>query len=493
MRDLDSLSSERPVALLSGLSILLLTSTLLTGLGPTRARANNPYDLPRYEPIAVEEPAEPAKKAKKKKSKPSTAAPVQPASDKPADDKAAIEKAAAENANTDKPTKKAKAEKKPGALAEKKAPVIPAGPVHVVVSVKTQKASFFANGTLVATTAVSTGTKTHPTPMGVFSIIQKNKHHVSNLYGAKMPYMQRLTWSGTALHTGPLPGFPASHGCIRLTNDFAQTLWGATRIGARVIVTRDEAAPLEFAHARLFAPKKPAPSPIATEPTQRQTGTMLRTADATGAVVAAVQETAKPETIGGAVPDAPAKDPAPVDPARLPAVSAKLVSAKLKSANLTPSLREAERKAQPISVFISRKDSKLYVRQNMEPLFDSPVTIREPTIAFGTHVFTAMELKDGGSAMRWTVVSIPSGYSRTSEPAKANGGSKKKKNDKTVKTVTADEPVPAATAALDRIEIPQDAVDRIAELLTPGSSLVVSDNGISSETGKYTDFIILTR
>ena len=336
---------------------------------------------------------------------------------------------------------------------------------------------------------MSTGTKTHPTPMGVFSVIQKNKHHVSNLYGAKMPYMQRLTWSGTALHTGPLPGFPASHGCIRLTNDFAQTLWGATRIGARVIVTRDEAAPLEFAHARLFAPKKPAPSPIATEPAQRQTGAMLRTADATGTVVTAAQETAKPETVGSSAPDAPAKDPAPADPARLPAVSAKL-----KSANLTPTLREAERKAQPVSVFISRKDSKLYVRQNMEPLFDSPVTIREPALAFGTHVFTAMELKDGGSAMRWTVVSIPSGYSRASEPAaKAEGGSKKKKNEKTVKTVAADEPMPAAAATLDRIEIPQDVVDRIAELLTPGSSLVVSDNGISSETGKSTDFIILTR
>ena len=201
-----------------------------------------------------------------------------------------------------------------------------------------------------------------------------------------------------------------------------------------------------------------------------------------------------PETVGAAnQADAPAKIPAntsptetlPSDPARLPAVNAK----RGKSANLTPSLRDIERKISPVSVFISRKDSKLYVRQGMEPLFDSPVTIREPASAFGTHVFTAMELKDNGTAMRWTVVSIPSGYSRA-----AKADTNQKKNEKSVKTVAAvEEPVPTAATTLDRIEIPQDAVDRIAELLTPGSSLIVSDNGISSETGKYTDFIILTR
>ena len=134
-------------------------------------------------------------------------------------------------------------------------PAVPSGPLHVIVSVDEQRASLYANGTFVASTKVSTGTKSHPTPMGVFSVIQKNRHHVSNLYGAPMPYMQRLTWSGTAMHTGPLPGYPASHGCIRLTDDFAQMLWKATKIGARVIVTREDVKPVEFAHARLFVPR----------------------------------------------------------------------------------------------------------------------------------------------------------------------------------------------------------------------------------------------
>ena len=82
--------------------------------------------------------------------------------------------------------------------------------------------------------------------MGVFSVIQKDRHHVSNLYNASMPYMQRITWSGSALHEGPLPGYPASHGCVRLTTSFAQMLWKTTKMGARVIVTHPDVAPVEF-------------------------------------------------------------------------------------------------------------------------------------------------------------------------------------------------------------------------------------------------------
>ena len=86
--------------------------------------------------------------------------------------------------------------------------------------------------------------------MGVFTVIQKDRHHVSNLYDASMPYMQRITWSGSALHEGPLPGYPASHGCVRLTTSFAQLLWKTTKMGARVIVTHPDVAPIEFEHAR---------------------------------------------------------------------------------------------------------------------------------------------------------------------------------------------------------------------------------------------------
>ncbi|CAN0241035.1 unnamed protein product, partial [Phaeothamnion confervicola] len=262
---------------------------------------------------------------------------------------------------------------------EKKDPEIPAGQRLIVISVNAQRASFFANGLLVRQGPVSTGTKSHPTPMGVFSVLQKNKHHVSNLYGAAMPFMQRLTWSGTALHTGPLPGYPASHGCVRMTNDFAQMLWGQTRIGARVIVTREETAPFEIEHPRLFAPK-PA-SPLADQPAIRKAGELVKTASADGAMPDA---SARRETIGAGRQ----ADAATETPAAAPVLSAK----------------EIERRKSPVSVFVSRKEGRLYVRQGMEPVFDTPVTIREPAAVLGTHVFTAMELKNDGAAMRWTVV-----------------------------------------------------------------------------------------
>jgi lipoprotein-anchoring transpeptidase ErfK/SrfK len=92
--------------------------------------------------------------------------------------------------------------------------------------------------------------------MDVFSVIEKDRYHHSSIYnGAPMPYMQRITWSGVALHEGDLPGHPASHGCIRMSRDFAKKLWPVTKLGVRVIVARDELTPAEFAHAKLFVPR----------------------------------------------------------------------------------------------------------------------------------------------------------------------------------------------------------------------------------------------
>src|SRR5258708_7456712 len=179
-----------------------------------------------------------------------------------------------------------KAEAKAGRAADKPPP-LPAGPLHIIVSIDKQRATLFADGQPVASTAISSGTAGHPTPMGVFTVIQKDRHHVSNLYDASMPYMQRITWSGSALHQGPLPGYPASHGCVRLTESFAQLLWKTTKMGARIIVTRPDVAPLEFAHARLFAPNPkmvppppafaPAPAPfVADAPTERTSVAAVR-------------------------------------------------------------------------------------------------------------------------------------------------------------------------------------------------------------------------
>jgi hypothetical protein len=268
-----------------------------------------------------------------------------------------------------------------------------------------------------------------------------------------MPFMQRITWSGIALHAGDLPGYPASHGCIRLKHDFAVQLFHLTKRGTRVIIAHDDIRPSEISRPQLFVPqpKLALASPQAVPPTQPPSGTV--TADATEVSLSAnakQQEGAK------------APDPAPG--------------------------AAAPQKGAAITVFVSRKLGKLFVRQGFAPLFDVPVTIQDPAEPMGTHVFTAMDFQNDGAAIRWTVVTVPE---RSSHAQKAAAKPHKGRVKETIKTVA---PTPnSANAALKRIEIPQDTAERIAQLLTPGSSLIISDYGISDETGADTDFIVLTR
>jgi hypothetical protein len=328
----------------------------------------------------------------------------------------------------------------------------PKGPLQIIISIADQRVSLFDNGTLIARSSVSTGTQGHPTPLGVFSVIGKERWHRSNLYSAApMPYMQRITWSGIALHAGVVPGHPASHGCIRLKNDFAIRLWHLTKRGTRVIIAHDDVQPVEITNPHLFRPKAVSGSPESQ--TATVSGKSISTAAATHGSPVSNAET--PEATSLQVPDSAPAGGAP-------------------------------KKVVPISVFVSRKLSKLFVRQGFSPLFDVPVKIENPEEPLGTHVFTAMELQNEGAAIRWTVVSILEEFPHIFE-----GATKERKAP--AKETALSMPLPdEANAALDRIEIPQDAVERISELLTPASSLIISDNGFSHETGKDTDFIVVT-
>ena len=120
------------------------------------------------------------------------------------------------------------------------------GAVEIVVSIPLQRAYVYRGGTLIGLTTVSTGKPGHRTPTGKFDILQKRARHFSNLYNnAPMPFMQRLTWGGIALHAGQIPGHPASHGCVRLPLDFARNLFAVTRIGATVHIIDQSPAPAE--------------------------------------------------------------------------------------------------------------------------------------------------------------------------------------------------------------------------------------------------------
>ena len=133
--------------------------------------------------------------------------------------------------------------------------VSPIGPVTIVVSVPEQALYVYRNGVRIGRSTVSTGKSGHKTPTGVFTILEKETYHRSNLYhGAPMPYMERVTWGGVALHAGQLPGYPASHGCVRLPTDFAEKLYTITEKGTTVIVADDRSAPQETVHPGLLFP-----------------------------------------------------------------------------------------------------------------------------------------------------------------------------------------------------------------------------------------------
>ncbi len=129
----------------------------------------------------------------------------------------------------------------------------PEGPLLIVASTTEQVAYVYRNGIRIARSSVSTGRPGHPTPTGVFTILEKEVHHTSSIYkGAEMPYMERVTWGGIALHAGNLPGYPDSHGCVRLPLEFSKLLFGVTMKGATVIIANEHSAPAETVHPGLF-------------------------------------------------------------------------------------------------------------------------------------------------------------------------------------------------------------------------------------------------
>jgi hypothetical protein len=557
----------------------------------------------------------------------------------------------------------------------------PQGPLVIAISIDRQNVKIYDANGFFAEAPVSTGMKGHPTPMGVFSVIQKHKLHHSNIYsGAPMPFMQRITWSGVAMHAGVLPGYPASHGCIRMPMAFAVKMWNWTRMGARVVVAPGEMSPASFSHPLLVTQKvvpgtagepqadapaaaktdkasdaatpsepaiseanlelrptighgdgaKPAMSePSASASLREQTHTADASVDmpATKAPVtmtdaassggnapsreqpaartdgapptagdpastntddaskidakaeattsevakseaepaaekpgemapsdAKADETKPPEaataeirpTDAGAKPDA-VKPEAPAtasvkadEPAGENKLEAKADDVKMDlskpdapksseksddkpgeavKADTSPGAADAKKNqarlpdpAKPvvgkieaaiaaapkhtgqIAVFISRKDSKLYVRQNFAPLFDVPVTIAPSDRPLGTHVFTAQIDKADANVVHWSVVSLPVPSRHAERHDEDERASRRRKIAGAALEV---KPLPAPDSpaeALDRITIPPEAMAWITDALSTGASIIVSDQGINAgETGEGTDFIVSLR
>ena len=405
-------------------------------------------------------------------------------------------------------------------------------PLMAIVSLRNQRITVYDAKGWILRAPVSSGTKGRETPAGIFSVIQKVEEHYSNLYDdAFMPHMQRITWSGIALHGGVLPGRPASHGCIRLPFDFAERLFDATAMGMRVIVAPTDVAPVEFAHPVPFQPKPGAGAMAAARTAEAQeaarkaaeariaAATALREATQARAPVRTAEnlkrraeaQLAAAETKLGSGISAEAKEQAEEAKAQAVAKIAELqlqwnvanadLQQRLDAVTLTreaaaaaeaarvaaaEAVREVARELQPVSVLISRKTQRLYVRQAFKPILESPVTIADSDRPIGTHVFTATERATDDAKVRWSVVSLEGGRSANAavEPRDRARGSSGREV----------EPVPtdpdSAKAALGRIAIPQDVLDRIGNI-TPRSSVIVTDEAMSSETGKGTEFVVL--
>ena len=365
---------------------------------------------------------------------------------------------------------------------------IPKGPLQLIISTEEQKLHLYSDGKEVAETPIATGMPTHPTPMGAFSVIQKSRDHRSTIYsGAPMPYVQRLTWSGVALHEGIGVGHPVSHGCIRVPHEFATRLWTLTKLGVRVIIARPELRPEPFSDPHLFVRQEKPADPIPTAESgaakivrTAQTVDAIKTTDAPGEG----DKDAAATPLLRAAALSPEQPPQPNVPGAgtVPAPTAKPVQ-------LSPAPAKT-----PIAILISRKDRKIYVRRNFVPLFDAAITIEHPEQRLGTHIFTALEFSDDRSSLRWNVVTLPAEQAKPPRQNSRRAATYARANRPDERATAAPaEPPQTPQQALARVDIPPDTIDRISQLIVPGSSLIVSDQSLGDETGEGTDFIVVTR
>jgi hypothetical protein len=440
-------------------------------------------------------------------------------------------------------------------------------PMLAVVALGEQRITIYDAGGKILQAPISTGSTGYETPAGIFSIVQKKEVHESNLYeDGKMPFMQRITWTGIALHAGALPGHPASHGCVRMPLPFAERLFPMTDLGMRVIVVRNDIAPTDISHPALFgstrkeaalathtdaalpgspkhlsalkalaatkAAEADAAAKRASELKRVAARKAAEAAPAAKALRAAESNLAKADELlkaaeraleaASAAPE-PAAEGSPANDAALK--KAELAKEKVEKARArvadsqsqlqvaqvqakargdaaaraaeevkaaeevrdlaADAAEEAKRKTAPVQVFVSRKTQRFYVRNAFQPVNEGPVTIREPDKPIGSYVFTALSHHGNSSEVRWNVVSMYKAGA-SAEPAAAGT---RHRNDLSSPAVSAD--VAGAKAALDRIAIPQEALEKISEIVLPGSSLIISDEGPSIETGKDTDFVVV--
>ena len=353
-------------------------------------------------------------------------------------------------------------------------------PMMLVVSLDAQKLDIYRGIKHVASAKISSGMPGYDTKMGVFSILEKKRRHHSNLYsGAPMPFMQRLTRSGTALHAGAIPGYPASHGCVRLPYSFAPKLFEMTSVGQNVVVTRERPVPTRIEHPNLF--ELPPPKPQVAMAASVAVPRLL-----TDAVAVAAKSEVEDRAVAAFRSDAPLRMLVTRRTAhdRVMAVQSMLADLGYLArqnfiGNLGPATGSAIRAFQkanglPVTgAFTDELASEVYraagkteppeghlfVRQRFKRVFDLPISFRDPAVSLGTHVFSVVKRGDEAKP-EWMAVSLEGGD---------------------------------AASVLDRIDIPDDVRRSIAPRLTPGSTLIVAEKSeYSAILPEGDDFLVST-
>jgi hypothetical protein len=231
---------------------------------------------------------------------------------------------------------------------------VPSGPIAVIVSLTEQRAYVYRNAVLIGVTSVSTGKPGHRTPTGVFIILQKDKEHRSKTYNdAPMPYTERLTWDGVALHAGGLPGYPSSHGCVHLPSEFARRLFEVSPMGMTVVVADEHSAPRDVAHPGMLSPIDPKSG--ADDEAQR--------------LAPGEMERWEPE-----------KSP-----------------------------------KGPLSIVISSADRRMVVLRNGIEIGRARIEVADPKRPLGTHAFVVVE-GGGGSSPKWVAIGVPGHESEDKRP-----------------------------------------------------------------------------
>jgi hypothetical protein len=291
----------------------------------------------------------------------------------------------------------------------------PDGPVVIVVSIPDQLVTVYRNGVRIAVSTCSTGRPGHATPTGTFVILQKDVNHHSSLYDdAPMPYMERVTWGGVALHAGNLPGYPASHGCVRLPKAFAQELYGVTHLGTTVIIGDRNSVPADVLHSGLLI--------------SQHTDEMAKQA---------VQQ-AKANAQQASSPDAP----------------------------------------KAVSAVISTAEKRIVVFVNGVPAFEDKVTLQQPDLPFGTHVFNLTGPSDDPAKLKWMAVDLSPGAAKDLGDDDAPGAAQ------------ASALLYAAT--IRRVDVPDATAHRLAALLRPGTTMVITDKPVGADTYSAPGFTIMT-